>query len=342
MWCWFTPFNRRGPRRLAARVLGVAGVVALVPACAQQPSHELVEDPAGILSQQALRRIQAHQESLLSEKDIELAIVLLADSPADLDREAHDWFVEKKVGARTRASRGVLLMIDDEADQVRMDIGTDLEHVYPDAIVSRIERNQFAPFFASGRVSDGIEATLELLVEYANDAVARGVYDPNERRASNVAGSAGAGARTNIDTTQANSDRRHPDAHLYGPQKTPEDALATYVQVLKQRIKDPRLRLYTPESRSLFSERLVTNAQQDRELELLRRSAGSAEFILNDSLAVALFGTGSENPPYFFRRGEAGWMLDFEALNRVVVFDFENRWHLKTNDHPYRFAFEPR
>jgi hypothetical protein len=44
--------------------------------------------------------------------------------------------------------------------------------------------------------------------------------------------------------------------------------------------------------------------------------------------------------PFFFRRGERGWMLDFAAMNRTIGFNHKNQWFFRTTDHPFMFGFE--
>jgi len=44
--------------------------------------------------------------------------------------------------------------------------------------------------------------------------------------------------------------------------------------------------------------------------------------------------------PYFLRRGNQGWMLDFVSMYRFVGFNHKNQWFFRDLEHPYLFAFE--
>lgn len=46
-----------------------------------------------------------------------------------------------------------------------------------------------------------------------------------------------------------------------------------------------------------------------------------------------------DQPPYFFRKGADGWMLDFWTMSNVIRMNHKNYYHFKSFEHPYRFAF---
>ena len=88
--------------------------------------------------------------------------------------------------------RGLLLVVDAEGERVRLEVARELEGVFVDSFVAFIEREQMAPFFAAGRVGDGIVATSELIVGRAEEAIETSA--PDQRAA--LASSAGGGAET--------------------------------------------------------------------------------------------------------------------------------------------------
>ena len=67
--------------------------------------------------------------------------------------------------------RGLLLVVDAEGERVRLEVARELEGVFVDSFVAFIEREQMAPFFAAGRVGDGIVAASELIVGRAEEAI---------------------------------------------------------------------------------------------------------------------------------------------------------------------------
>ena len=307
--------------------------------CTDVEPVDRLRDARDILSIDAESRLQAFQYSLLAEYDIELAVDVPEGSPVDLPRYSHDLMERHAVGSATSAARGLLLVIDVEGERVRFEVGSDLEHVYPDAFVSRIENDQMRPFFREGRVGDGVEATIELLVARVGDVLAQGADQPGagiERGDF----SAGAGATA---TAPIGAEDGGPVAVAegaeYGPAASPEDALSTYLEILATRNTRPDLGLYTVATRQLLSNRPITRAQQDNEHRVLASKLFGVHYVVSDSFAVALF-DAADVPPYFLRRGSGGWMLDLAALAESIRFDHNNRWFFIKSAGPYGFAFE--
>ncbi len=320
--------------------LVVVGLVLFSVGCARPDAHSLLNDDRDILSADAEIRVGAFQRALLSDLDIELGIDIPAASPDDLERYAHDLMERRGVGAATAGARGVLLVVDVDASMVRMEVGPDLEHVFPDAFVSRIEHDQMAPFFVHGRVGDGVEATVELLTERAQDAIADNLYDPDrEEQRNDFSAGAGAQARAPID----DADRR-PSAvssdFLVPPQPSPAAALAVYLEILRRHDPNPNFGVYTPETRAFMANRLITPAQQEGEYRQLMAVYGHARYVDSDTLAVALFDNRPDIPPYFFRRGSEGWMMDLAYMSQKIRFDLQNRWFFVESKAPYAFAFD--
>lgn len=85
---------------------------------------------------------------------------------------------------------------------------------------------------------------------------------------------------------------------------------------------------------------MVTNAQQDNELRGLEASLLRARVSLQGNLGVIRFPVQDRSmAPYFLLEGDSGWMLDFDAMNRLIRFNHQNRWHFVRTDHAFAFAF---
>jgi hypothetical protein len=113
--------------------------------------------------------------------------------------------------------------------------------------------------------------------------------------------------------------------------------------VLRGRVKDPDLALYTPETREFFRQWLVTDGQQEQELRILSAALPQAEERTGEALAVVRFPAAeSQLAPYLLRRGDDGWQLDFAAMSRLVGFNHLNQWYFRECHHPWMFAFADR
>ena len=314
------------------------GLSMLLTACGDR----YIDDRAGLMTADEQGRLRIFQEKLLQELDIELQVVVLDASPGDLDTAAVKLFDERGIGKRTKGARGVLLLIDPAGRQVRMEIGYDLESIFPDAFVGYIEQRQMAPFFAAGRVAAGIEATVELVVGKALGAIDEGSYAPDQAAGGVRHLSGGAGARSAVGIGDGVPVKPTlDDASGFGAQPSPQQALAVYLEVLRGHIKDPNLKLYSPGTRDFFSKWLVTDAQQDNERRSLEARIGQGQVWQRDGRAVISFPVAERgSAPYFLVQGEEGWMLDFSTMSRLVGFNHRNQWYLRSLDHPFMFAFE--
>jgi hypothetical protein len=309
-----------------------------LPACSKTGDQEFISDKAGLLDEQARQNIIVYHRALLKDFNIHLKAVILTQPSSDINRDAAELF--GSLGNKTGRARGLLFLIDPIGKQVRIEVGYDLEGIFPDGFVSYIEREQMIPFFQQAKVGEGILATEELFIARAQRSAAGEPYDPNVElgRLSHLSG--GGGARTRVDIghgpivkTAVN------DSNAYLPQHTPIDSLTVYMRLLRNKIKDPDLALYTPETRKFLSRWVVTDAQQENELSRLERASIDRVLIAGNK-AVIRFPSGQRTmPPYFLEKNGSGWAFDFAAMNNLIRMNHKNMWHFVSRDHPYMFGF---
>lgn len=163
-------------------LIGLAG-------CADK-AHWL-EDPDHVLSTGQADYLKLHHRHLLEDHDIDYRVVISA-SGGNMEQRALALFSELGAGRKSDSGRGLLLLLDTQLDQVRVEVSQSLEGVYPDAFVAYLEHRQMVPFFRQNRVANGIAATTELIVTRAQEAARQQAFDPSALPAQ----SGGAGART--------------------------------------------------------------------------------------------------------------------------------------------------
>ena len=321
---------------------GLCLILFIFSACSSQSSSNFIEDRAGLLKEDARLRMAQYHRVLLEDLDIHFKLVILEKSPSSMDVAANELFSAYALGSQTRGAKGVLFLVDPNGSEVRIEIGYDLEPVFPDSFVGYVERNQMAPFFSSGKVGEGVEATVELMVTRAQRESGGFEFDSQEELGvDDEFFSGGAGAKSNMEigtTLLPKEESRLADE--FGAQPSPEQALAAYKRVLRLYIKDPNLRLYTPESRKFFSQWVVTDAQQSNELDHLESAKSSRIFIEGVRAVIRFPLEDRTHNPFFFRQGPDGWMLDFAAMHQTIIFNHKNYWHFKVKDHPYMFGFK--
>jgi len=328
--------------RLFMTVICLLGTISLLECTHKDSSDAFIRDGAGLLSAEQKSRIAKLNQKLLEDLDIHFQVVILTQSPPDLNARAVQVFEQNRIGELTRGKKGLLFLVDPQGRAARLEVGYDLEGMFTDAFSGYVEREQLKPFYASGKIGPGIEATVELLVGEVMDTIGEGDDDADLPIAlKSGPGSGGAGARIDLNqdpTVQPKKPTRFPRAFQAQPE--PLLTLKIYMDVLRARDKDPELGIYTPETRSFFRKWTVTNAQMNNELKGLERVIGSARSATQGDLAVIQFPISNRrNSPYFFQLGSTGWMLDFASMSKLIGFNHKNQWFFRKLDHAYAFAF---
>lgn len=168
----------------AARSLGVALLAVWGLGCAgeREPSPVLT-DAMGLFDAAQHGELARQHELLLRDYDIDYRVDVVTGG-GDLLHYGAQRFEALAVGSRSRTGRGLLLVLDPLQDEVRLEVGRNLEGVYPDAFVAHLQEEQMVPFFRLGHVAKGILAATELIVTRAQEAQASGHLRPPGRDAA--------------------------------------------------------------------------------------------------------------------------------------------------------------
>ncbi|BDD86043.1 TPM domain-containing protein [Desulfofustis limnaeus] len=324
-------------RRGLGTWLIVLGLV--VCSCSDSHDHQFIEDRAGLLLDGERQRIDAYYRALQTDFAVSCRVIILAEAHEDINHTATELFAN--LGRETNGARGLLFLIDPIGHQIRVEVGYDLEGMFPDAFVGYLERDQLAPFFQQNRVGTGIEATTELFIARAQRDSAGFSFDPGVELGIGNHYSGGAGAR--LEVTIGSSPEPPVAAAAarsrYLPGATPEQSLAVYRRVLTEKIKDPQLPLYTQETRRFLADWVVTYAQQDNERRHLEESTIDRIIEAGDRAVIRFPPEERTHPPYFFSRSSSGWEIDLAAMNRILHMNHKNQYHFPSLDHEYRFGF---
>ena len=200
-------------------------VLSLLLSCSSAPEQSFIEDRAGLLTSEQKERLSEFQQLLLKERDVHLFVSTLDQPAADLDQTALELFEKKSLGRQTKGARGLLLVIDPHLQQARIEVGYDLEGIFPDGFIAGLEYDQMLPFFQQDRIGRGIEALSELLVAKLMQEKTPAPRSP--QTANHLSG--GAGARIRItDKSPSITDNSLRDNTPFPPQPTPLATLQSY------------------------------------------------------------------------------------------------------------------
>jgi len=311
--------------------------VVLATACtpSSPDGTELVADDANLMDAYQQDRIATFHGLLLSDFDIDYRVVTAGDV-GDIDNFAVSQFAAMGTGDASETGRGLLLVIDPLQDRVRLEVGYALEGTFPDAFVAYVEQRQMVPFFKAGRVADGILATTEMIVDRAQTATRNASLESEIR----LDGSGGAGATTAAQLG-AGQDRNFRGAEVDAG-NSPAETLARYFAAMQQRNANPDLAIYTPDTRRMLENWVMTPAQMDNLVASYRNCQAETERTdPTRRYAVIRYPIAERQcSPWFFENIDGDWMLDLTMMQSSIRFGRDNSWHfVRGASHPYEFAF---
>jgi uncharacterized protein len=316
------------------------------PSGAERPPAEFVADSAELVHHESEARMNALLGALLRDADVELVAASVRTlAGAEIGAFTQQRFERWRIGGRTRANRGLLLLVAAAEQRVRLAVSYELESIYPDAFVAYVERAQMVPYFRDGLVAEGIEATVELIAGRAFEQIVGHAYDPATPGAATIGGyrAGGAGADTAV-PLDATGPGPRPAAEgelrkVFGPQPTPAAAWQRFVELNRRRVNAPDLGIYDEAAQALLRRRPNTDAGQDHIVGLY---AGRSYVVREQGDRAAVLFLDDPDyllAPWFFRRTADGWRLDGSMFPGAIAYNHRNQWRFARRDNPYAFAF---
>ena len=164
------------PVVLSAATYGVDAV----PNVQRLDRTRYVSDPDGILSPEAVARIDAVCDSLRRNNIAQVAVVAVDDiEGGDVFTFAFDLFSKWGVG-RSENDNGLGILLVKDRREIRFVTGGGLEGVLPDALCKRIQMQYMLPYFREGDYSrgmvEGVEAVSRVLTGSELDRGGRDDY----------------------------------------------------------------------------------------------------------------------------------------------------------------------
>lgn len=291
-----------------------------------------------MLTAEEVSELAEWHEALLAQYDIDFR-VRTVPSAGDLGQLTAEAFEEARVGSKSDTGRGLLLVIDSGGERVRLEVARQLEHVFVDSFVAYVEREQMAPFFAASRLGEGIVAATELIAGRAERGFANAEFDERPTSAS----SAGGGAEVGV--TFAGGPERPMTARATdtGAAREPADTISAYLAAMAAHNASAALDLYTPDSRAMLENQVVTRAQMDNVVRVYA-DCPQPEQVIEGTLAVVRYPPQAPDcAPWLLQMGEdSRWRLDLVAMQRAFRFDTRNQWRIADRGAlaPYGFAFD--
>jgi hypothetical protein len=320
------------------------------PARTQKPAgprHARIDDAAGILAP-FVPRLGRMADEFDRDLGIDLHIVSSADGSTPIETQAVEGFKTRQV-ARNSPTGGLLIVLDPKLRSARIEVGYSLEGVMTDLHMSRVARDQLAPYVSYGAAGMAVMDVLHYLRDHALLAAARGDLQISEDR-KRLPGylrykqylSGGAGARTALSSVPEDADFKKVISGerraRYAPGKTPQESLAAFLRVSRDLAGDPTLELFTEGSQLMRRHYPLAPFEEMQRLDSLEASQ-PLEFKVDGDFAVAT----SRKPahafvPVLLRRQQGLWRVDLVETWKNLFFDPQGNYFLRNSNTPYQFG----
>lgn len=306
-----------------------------------------VKDSAGILPDDDRGRLDQYCRWVFRESDVDMRFVFVnGTGDRTIEQFAVDTVEALGIGGKTHEERGVLFVYDLAGKKARIEVGYGLEGYFPDAFVNYLIQEHARELFASREISLALRLLLRMLHHRIRQAVLGAQFDPRVletvRSARHLSGGAGATAATGLGRADGpKAGRLVEELRLrFGPQSSPADVYARYLEWLTLGVFDPDLALFTDSTRRYLAGLRMTNAYFD--YILFQEHGRSYRVEVRGDRALLVFTNDPLVSPHFFVRTNKGWQMDIASevanvRNRaggIYIWDYRG-----TPDDPYTRAF---
>ena len=320
---------------LLALTLG-AGLARAAPGteAAQHFTHPRIDDAANILVPFG-PRIARMADAFSTDLGIDLHVVTSVDGKTPIETQAVAAFQQRQV-SRNSPTGGLLVILDPKLGSARIEVGYSLEGVMTDLHMSRVARDQLAPYVSYGSAGMAVMDVVHYLRDFALLAAVRGDIELSEsqRKTPDYLRykqflSGGAGARTALAAMPADADLKKPikagKRADYAPGKSPQESVAAFMRVTRNLAGDPTLELFTEGSRLMRKHYPVAPFEEWQRADSLDASK-PLEYLVEGDFAVAT----SRKPamgftPVLLRRQQGLWRVDLGRDLEEPVFQFRGQ-----------------
>lgn len=306
-------------------------------------------DYTGTLPHSLIQRVDNEGYSIRKHFDVDFVVMLVPSLKGrELVQLTAELFTQWEIGKNTKGKKGILILIARKEQQIKIEVGYDLEAIYPDIYIGQVEREFLKEFIEQADWDRGLLSTLENFLErlYRKNLV-------NEVRAAaapaydNKYYSQGAGAQTSFTYGGALNKALPPTSperrKYFSPQDSPKEAFERYMELLALNLADKTLDIYSDQSKIFYSNWRTASGQRRAEYE----AAQGKNYIVKEqgkyAVVMAPFNTSIDEficqCPYFFVRSTAGWHIDINTMSRTLMMGGPT-WHFISLAHPYMFAFK--
>jgi tetratricopeptide (TPR) repeat protein len=310
------------------------------------PAHARIDDAAGILAPFG-PRLGRMADEFAEDLGIDVHVVTLTERGA-IEPQSESVFRTRGIG-RDAPTGGLLVLLNPAIRAARIEVGYSLEGGLTDLHMSRLARDQLAPYVSYASAGMAAMDVLHYLREQAFLAAAKGDIELGDefRRQPEFAEfqrfySGGAGAKTALSETPLDADLKQavPPARRarYAPSSRVEASVAAFLRATAELAGDPSLPLFTEGSRLMRAEYPFARFEQGQRLERLDASQ-PLEYRVEGDYAVATSAKPAAGfVPILLHREGGLWRVDTVETWKNLFFDPEGNYFLRNSTTPYAFG----
>jgi len=310
------------------------------------PAHPRIDDGAGILAPFG-PRLGRMTDALMADAGIDAHVVTVREA-GRIEDQAVRLFGERDIG-REAPTGGILVLLNPATGQARIEVGYSLEGGLTDLHMSRIARDQLAPYVSYASAGMAVMDVLHYLrdqvylaavvgnIELGSEYRRRAAFASFERYLSG-----GAGAKAALSAVPMDADLKRPvppgDRARYAPAADPRGSVEAFRRATAELAGDPTLPLFTEGSRLLRAEYPFARFEELTRLERIDDSS-PLDVRVDGDYAVAT----SENPahgfvPILLHREDGLWRVDLTETWKNLFFGRNGDYFLRNSNTPYRFG----
>jgi hypothetical protein len=301
------------------RIFALLTVISLcVTGCptqesSQRPSESgLLFDTAGIVQEvDELRRVLEHYRDQFG---VEMVIATVdAISGMEIGQYAQKLFSEWRIGEKY-GGKGILLLVDSDTGEGRLEISYELEHIITDLMCGRIIRNQVRPFWEMDMIYVGMLDAVFLISERSRMLSFDRSTAAEKAQLEDAFLSGGGGVTLPVQFGlgyEAKACLSGADRVQFGPGRTPLETVEKFRLAMSSGINDNSLEMYTPQTQVFFIMEPTLTREYRTYAEIIAK-CGPFDINGDGTRAVVQMQENCKDRfPVFCLKDQDGWQLDW-------------------------------
>ena len=311
-----------------------------------RPSHEqYCFDYAGVLLDDTSQKIENQSSSIKRSFDIDFVVMIIPTlGEKDIFDTAVRLFSQWEIGKSTQGKKGILILIAQKEQKIKIEIGYDLEGIYTDTYVGQVEREILKEFLEQSEWDIGFLATIEnFLFRIFNNDLMEEVKNISSPEEDLKYYSQGAGA-TNVFDFGAALRNPLPETPVkvkeyFSAQPTPELTFQRYMELKAKTVKHNNdLTIFTDLSNEFWKIWKHTSGQSKSEAQhisgrpyIIKQKDRHAVVFFPEETAEKL----KKSPMYYLFKSDEGWQVDINTMTRTLRCVGPGWWAVTDLFHPY-------